>query len=115
MAETSEVIQVYNKLTEVKNQFHVMNYLSSLRYCHHGLLLSSALVQLANSGVNYKIISGFNHSNPLDTFQQVSIQVTDRQLGISDMVELNMDHRYNLKETEFKVSSADDTYIIVVA
>lgn len=115
MSTTTEVIEVYNKMTDVNNEFNLMNYLSSLRYCQNGLLLSSALTQLGQLDSDYRIVDGFDHTNPSDRFTQVSVQVINQPIHDGTIAEMNMDHRYSLKEKEFSLQTTNnETYIIVI-
>lgn len=74
---TSPVINYYNQMTFIEDQFDAINYVSSFKYSRYGLLLAYALNNLDDSGIEFQIVSGYNKNDPDSAeFKSIKIQIT---------------------------------------
>ena len=80
-SKKNKVIQYYNQLTYIDNEFDLLNYIHSFKYSRYGLLLSYALIRLNDNGINFTILSGFNKEDDnKNEFKNILIDILDETL-----------------------------------
>ena len=80
-SEKNKIIQYYNQLTYIDNEFDLLNYIHSFKYSRYGLLLSYALIRLNDNGINFTILSGFNKEDDnKNEFKNILIDILDETL-----------------------------------
>lgn len=113
----SQVVQYYNQLTFIENKFDIQNYVSSFKHARYGLFLAYILAGMAEEGINFDILSGFDNEDPvLNEFKAARLNVNKKDFFPDEtyLSNLSADQRVFYRHTFSAESIENGTFYLLV-
>ena len=113
----SRVVQYYNQLTFIENEFDTQNYVSSFKHVRYGLFLAYILANMADEGIDFDILSGFDKEDPvLNEFKVARLNVNKKDFfpDTTYLSELSADQRIFYRQTFSSENIENDTFYLLV-